>query len=242
MPKRLRDKAKQAGKSLAGTLGEGAKRAKRKAKQLAKDPETGIELSQIGDKYIVIDGDGDTHGPFDERMKAAAKARELKREAEGAGDGANGQSRAQAVATKFATKVNEAARAAGEKGRDFAEQAAEQPDEPRQRERQGERQQPQGPSLGFLEGGQGEMDSSTLPFESGGGQGDGPSLDFLGGGMEQPQMPQFGPPADDGEREAQLPMMGEGPDMGQLPFGEPREGERDRRNGRENEFDPLRFF
>lgn len=79
----LREKAKQAGKSAAGTVKEGAQRLKEKARTVARDEKTGIEISEVRGQYLVVDGDGNAYGPYDDKKQAAGKARELRREQQG---------------------------------------------------------------------------------------------------------------------------------------------------------------
>lgn len=49
----------------------------------------GPTISQVGDQYLVIDGE-ESHGPYQKRMHAAAKVRELKRTGSSGGGGGVG--------------------------------------------------------------------------------------------------------------------------------------------------------
>jgi len=114
----LKDRATSAGKSVAGTLKQGVQKLKRKAQTIAKDDETGIEISEVQGQYLVIDSDGSAIGPYDDKMKAASKARELKQEKQQATQGAQSgsarmddetgqdQGRVQKAATRFSQGVN----------------------------------------------------------------------------------------------------------------------------------------
>lgn len=230
----LTDKAKSVGKSVAGTLGEKAQQLKSKAKTLAKDPETGIEISEVNGQYLVIDGDGNATGPFENRRNAAAKAREMKREMEEESQGGG-------KAAKFSQKVNETAG----KAKDKLQSAGESIDT--------DDSGGSGMSLGGMGGGMGENGGPSLPamdaddsdesepsmsflgdpdgdgdpefafatdfdgdgdqeqgiFETNADADSGPSLpDFGGGGGEGPSLPGFGPPADDDDGGPMLPGFG----------------------------------
>lgn len=216
-----------------------------------------VSVSEVRGKYLVVEDDGTTHGPYEDKRKAAAKYEDL----EGTTTQSN-QSTAQRYASKFTAGVNKAAQRAGDAGRDLAnqaDQAAQNAADKTFDEEEEETEQGGGPTLDSLFGGAGtESDEddggpsldmfggggagAELPFAQSGDEeeGDGPSLDFLGGGGggSGPQLPGFGPPADD--EEAQNPMMmGQGPDMGDLPFGRQTEEETD---GDEDEYNPLQFF
>lgn len=219
-------------------------------------------VSQVGDRYLVIEDDGTNHGPYDERMQAAAKYRELMRE-NGNGNGSGHEQsggRLQQAATRFSSGVNRAVQKAGDAGRGLAEKAdaaAAEAAEGQFEETEREKRQDTGPSLDFLGGGtggggqDGEMqlpfgggetgpDDVQLPFAEGGG-GDDPDLSFLGGGGAEPKMPQFGPDGDGAGDGPQMPdFMGQGPDTTSLPFGDPPEEKGDGQDNQQN--DPLRFF
>jgi hypothetical protein len=199
----LKNKAKAAGKSVAGTLGEKAQQLKSKAKTLAKDPDTGIEISEVNGQYLVIDGDGNATGPFDKRRNAAAKAREMKREMESEGG----------KAAKFSQKVNETAGKAKDKLQSAGEsidtdgESGGSPTLPGMQGNDG------GPSLPGMEGDGGgptlpgmesESGEPSLPFmqES---DSDGPSMPFMGESeSDQPSLPFMEDETDEG---AELPFM-----------------------------------
>lgn len=131
----LKDKAVSAGKSVAGTLSGGVSELKRRAKTVARDDESGIEISEVQGQYLVIDADGDAVGPYDTRKEAAAKAREMKRdqgtsEVAGQTQATQTTSTSQQLATRFSQGVNSKARAAAEKAADAGENLAEPTEEP----------------------------------------------------------------------------------------------------------------
>jgi hypothetical protein len=207
----LKNKANSAGKSVAGTLGEAGSKLKSKAKgAIAKDPETGIAISEVGDKYVVIDGDGNSVGAYDSKRNAAAKARELKRESgtsEVAGQDAESTSRGQQAATKFSSTVNKAAKTAGKKVSELGQKAAESVDAP---DEEGD-----GADMSFLGGG--GDGGPMLPGMEGDG-GDAPTLPSgFGGESDAPSMPAFGGQEDDGDGPT-VPSMGMGGEP-QSPFG-----------------------
>jgi hypothetical protein len=173
----LTDKAKSVGKSVAGTLGEKAQQLKQKAETLAKDPETGIEISEVNGQYLVIDGDGNATGPYDNRRNAAAKAREMKREMDKSGK-----------AAKFSQKVNETASSAKDKLQSAGEsidtdgESGGSPTLPGMEADDGG-----GPTLPGMESESGEPSLPFMQEESG----DGPSMPFMTGENdgEQPSLP-----------------------------------------------------
>jgi len=188
------------------------------------------DISEVRGKYIIMSDDGEQFGPYDDKKAAAAKYRELQKE--GSGDKNQQQSKAQRAASRFSSGVNSAAQKAGQAGRkiaDKAEQAAEQPEDKESKQRGGPSlpggsmgggMSGDGPSLEMF-GGSGEAE---LPFmqDSETEQKGGPSLDFLGGSGDDPQVPMFG----GSEQNAEMPqLMGDGPDMGQLPFAEMEDSE-----------------
>jgi len=202
----LRDKAKSAGKSVAGTLKQGAQTLKDKATAIAKDDETGITISEVQGQYLVIDSDGSAIGPYDDKMKAAAKARQLKQEKQSTSERRESRSegmeetndssdqstgKVQRAATRFSSGVNKAVSTAASKASNV-----DPVDEPMGANKEST------PQLDDLFGG--SMD------------GDGPSLDMFEGGGKSPTLP-F---ADDGGDNPQLPFGNNGEaDMGMLPFG-----------------------
>jgi len=177
----LTDKAKSVGKSVAGTLGEKAQQLKQKAETLAKDPDTGIEISEVNGQYLVIDGDGNATGPFDNRRNAAAKAREMKREMEEESQGGG-------KAAKFSQKVNETASSAKDKLQSAGEsidtdgESGGSPTLPGMEADDGG-----GPTLPGMESESGEPSLPFMQEESG----DGPSMPFMTGENdgEQPSLP-----------------------------------------------------
>jgi hypothetical protein len=193
----LKNKAKAAGKSVAGTLGEKAQQLKSKAKTLAKDPDTGIEISEVNGQYLVIDGDGNATGPFDNRRNAAAKAREMKREMEAEGG----------KAAKFSQKVNETASSA----KDKLQSAGEKVDT------DGE----SGGSPSLFGGMDGDGDGPTLPgMEGPDGDGGGPTLPGMASESGEPSLP-FMQDSDSGEGISMPFMTGESDgDQPSLPFME----------------------
>lgn len=207
---KLKDKAKAAGKSVAGTLGEKAQQLKSKAKTLAKDPGTGIEISEVNGQYLVIDGDGNATGPFDNRRNAAAKAREMKRQAEGQQD-------SQGKAAKFSNKVNKTAGKAKDKLQSAGESidSGESGGSPSLPGMEGDSGGPMLPSMESDGDGQGptlpgmesEGDEPSLPFmqeESG----EGPSMPFMAGESDgdKPSLPFM---EDQTDGNADLPFMTE---------------------------------
>jgi hypothetical protein len=176
----LTDKAKSVGKSVAGTLGEKAQQLKQKAETLAKDPDTGIEISEVNGQYLVIDGDGNATGPFDNRRNAAAKAREMKREMEDE-DETDGK------AAEFSQKVNETAGKAKDKLQSAGEsidtdgESGGSPTLPGMEADDGG-----GPTLPGMESESGEPSLPFMQEESG----DGPSMPFMEeNDGEQPSLP-----------------------------------------------------
>jgi len=212
----LKDRAKSAGKSVAGTLKQGAQALKDKARTIAKDDDTGIEISEVQGQYLVIDSDGSAIGPYDDKMKAASKARQLKQENQQATQDAQAgsarmedetgqdQARVQKAATRFSQGVNRVASTAGQK----AKQASESVDTSEERD--------SGPQVDLF-GGMDNGDSPSLDDVLG-QSGDTPELQFgMGENTDGPSLPGFG--MDNGENLQMPSMMGEGPEMGQLPFG-----------------------
>lgn len=188
----LTDKAKSVGKSVAGTLGEKAQQLKSKAKTLAKDPDTGIEISEVNGQYLVIDGDGNATGPFDNRRNAAAKAREMKREMEAEGG----------KAAKFSQKVNETASSAKDKLQKAGESIDTDGESGGSPTLPGMEGEGGGPTLPGMESESGEPSLPFMQEESG----DGPSMPFMAGESDgdQPSLPFM---EDQTDEDAELPFM-----------------------------------
>jgi len=67
---------------------------------------TKIGITEARGQFIVVDDDGNQYGTYDDRKKAAAKAREVKREMDNGGSGSSGGSSLQDKAAKFSQGVN----------------------------------------------------------------------------------------------------------------------------------------
>lgn len=212
-----------------------------RAKQLAgkaKDAATGsgggsdISISTVGDKYLVIDGDNNNYGPYDDRKQAAGKVRELKREQ--AQTQSSGFEKAKQAVSTGAQKLSDAGEqiAAGAEG----QQARREP-----------RQRPSiesafglndnggmNPTLPGTDGDRGEMDVEMRVDDSRAV----PGAQLGGLGMGEPQIPMVDDDAllADGEDqmgEPELPFMSGGIDLAEGPrmpmFGDEPQG-REREN------------
>jgi len=227
---RLRDKAKSAGKSVAGTLKQGAQNLKDKATAIAQDEETGITISEVQGQYLVIDSDGSAIGPYDDKMKAASKARQLKQEKQTTSetpasssegmedqDGGSDQStgKVQRAATRFSSGVNRAVSSAASKASNVdpvdEPMGANKESTPQLDDLFGGSMDGDGPSLDMFESG---GESPRLPFADEGG--DNPQLPFGNGGEADMGMLPFG----GSEGEPSMPAFGGEGEIGDLPFGD----------------------
>lgn len=194
-------------------LGDRAKRAASAAKSKLSSSGGGPKVSQVGDEYIVIDGE-ETHGPYDKFRVARKKKRDIESARKERRSAKNRAKRAAGAAKSGASALA----AAGER----AAEAAPDPEEFEQGE---ERDGPMLPAMGadgdgpLMPGGMGDDlggDGPQVPMSGQRQQGDGPMLPDLGGGGE-PRSPfdggEMGEPMspfgelDDGRGEPQIPML-----------------------------------
>jgi len=231
----LRETAKSAGSSIAGTFKSGAQKAKEAGKNVAKNTKKGAgqikeditgsadqgEIDLLFDqergKYILIGPSNETLGTFDDEMQAKAAAREAKREL----DTSESTGGFQAKAQRFAQGVNSSLSSAGEALESDGTEADETPES-----------ESSGPTLPMMEQTAQDGDNGPeMPFMSGGGDAEneqGPTLPGFGaseGDGDAPMLSGFGGSGSDGE--PQLPMFGggdgDGPSMPM--FDGPEDGE-----------------
>lgn len=234
----LKKKAVETGKSVAGTLGEGARKIKDDAKSAVSKGDETYRVTQVQDKWVVVDSEGDVEGAFDDRENAEMLKRELQggeereMEPDEPDDVAEVEDdepgKFQQFATGFANKVNS--------GLSKAAESVEAPDD----EDMGE---DRGPSLAFMGDASGEDRGTPMLPGMMGGQPEGedeeqaqgpmlpgmmggeteengqaPSMPFMGGGMggetDQPQLPFMGPQGESDDTEQQ-----QGPQMNFLGGG-----------------------
>jgi hypothetical protein len=183
---------------------------------------TKIGITEARGQFIVVDDDGNQYGTYDDRKKAAAKAREVKREMEDTEESQPSGSGFQDKASRFASAVNRTAQKAGNK----AKSAAQSVDT-------GESDSSSGGMSGGMSmlGGDSDGDSSpSMPSLMGDTESGEMGLGF-GGGGDSPDLPfggESGQEVDIGFLEADseggdpsIPSMMDGDaDVGELPFGE----------------------
>lgn len=184
-----------------------AKRAARRAKEkLSSGGGDDLDITQIEDQWAVIDGT-DTHGPYDDRKKAAAKYRELKRAKEAAKSTSTGE-----AAKEKVKKVAGSAKRGAQKLSDAGESLAEGGPSPDAfGDQTGLGNGTRGPQLPGVGGGNGmepgfagQADDvgPTIPMAEN-GDANAPQLAFMDGfgdggrddgdgDMFEPQMPAFG--------------------------------------------------
>lgn len=226
---KLRSKATSVGKSVAGTFqsgaakatsdvksaasatGKKAKQAGKKAKRKASSSEDKATISQTGDQWIVIKADGSSIGPYDERFKAASKARELNREE----DTQEATGRFQQFASSFAMGVNDTVDSvAGESDADADDGGGSDMMEALMGGGM-DSDDGDGPTLPGFGGGEAEDNDGgpMLPgFDGGQQDGDAPQLPGFGDmdgqdGGAGPALPGFGMQEDDREDDSDQPWM-----------------------------------
>jgi len=184
---------------------------------------TKIGITEARGQFIVVDEDGNQYGTYDDRKKAAAKAREVKREMEdGEEETQSSGSGFQDKASRFASAVNRTAQKAGSK----AKSAAQSVDT-------GESDSSSGGMSGGMNmlGGGSDGDSSpSMPSLMGdtdggemnlgfGGSGDSPDLPFGGESNQEVDIGFLQGESEGGD--PSIPSMMDGDaDVGELPFGE----------------------
>lgn len=230
----LRNTAKSAGESIAGTFKKGAKAAKSAAKTTKKgaknikDDVTGgadrgeIDLlyDQEREKYILVGPDNQAIGQYDDEMKAKAAARQAKRELQD-----TEETQSQSVTQKFKAAATNAA-----EGFDPSTPETESDSSPNipmmgQTDQSGGPQVPmmftdsgdskEGPSLPFMN--DRDTDGPEMPFMN---DDTSPDLAFLDGGEGNgPTVPGFsGQQGDGGPQIVALDESREKPDTDRFPW------------------------